>query len=104
MRVAALALADQQEPRLGEVAEEEREAADQELVAAIGGEARDGADHRRRGEPELLAHVLGPAALGEALDRDDAVDAEAARAGTRPAARQRRSISALTAIAASVSG
>ncbi len=60
----------------GNSREEKREAADQELVAAIGGEARDGADHRRRREPELLAHLLGPAALGEALDLHDAVDPE----------------------------
>ena len=99
--VPSLPLADQQEARLGKLVEEEREAADQQLVAAMGGEARDGADHRCRREPELLAHVLGPAALGEALDLHDAVDAEErprdqARGAAAP------SISALTATAPSV--
>jgi hypothetical protein len=42
--VAALALADEQEPRLGQPGEEPLEAVQQQLVAAVGGEAGDGDD------------------------------------------------------------
>ena len=63
---ARLALAHEEEPRRGQLLEEQPKARQQELMAAVRRQTRDRDDHRRLAELELVAHGKRVGLAGEA--------------------------------------